>query len=512
MGDGHTWFQQMLEYGSTGNASNLFDPHHLVYNLVGYGFIKSSSFFGFVNELQSLQIFSILIASLGCVVLFFIVHRITNSFFIAALSGLLIGLSNGYWFFLNGEISVLATFFLMLAYYALITNSLDRTKAVLLSAAAVASAILLHQENVLFLPVMIYLIAVKEARQNRRSNIIYFLLTCGSIVGITYIVVGSLIFGLRSVGGFVSWVTFNLRLEGTSQWVSFNLLRNAPLAALGFLSSLIYFPWRYLITPSWWQPIDALLLVLSVYIISYLIYLLIKIVRFRAAIFSSYKIYFISALIWVFSYKLLFSLWNVPTHVEFHISTLPALCILISIALTTILRQARKIQSVHILAILFALAVATNNFFGHIQPSKTCSKSVIDLGIILNQQADSDDIFITANEPPPLLFTYFTNLQNIFLSPEEFPNGSDILKDVETLVENKIRQGKKVFFYRLVPDEFRLDKLNAAGHRLSASDFKKLQDAYKLDPVGRIIRTRGIPPHHFGESYDYFYRVYPKSI
>lgn len=311
LSDVHT-FDALTYLRDVEHRSDFFlHPHHLLYSPTGWLFWQSWRLFGYQGRSElPLQVLNVLVATACGLGLYHLTLRLTRSVLAALISAGIFFFSYANWYFaVEVEVYLLALAWQLLALALLIelvTRPRPRTAPCLGLAMGVAA--LYHQVNGLLVPVVVagVVLAPLSGRARLRTLVVAGLIA-GAIVALGYGIVGIGIKGIRSTDELRRWMFLYTQsgLWGqakTSRWVDLGVGLRATIstgAALPFwvgMVALLLLGWR-------------------------------AVRRWPSAV--------LICTIWIVGYAAFFIWWE-PDNIEFWISALLPLWLLLGLAVASI--------------------------------------------------------------------------------------------------------------------------------------------------------------------------------
>jgi hypothetical protein len=223
-------------------------PHHLAYHVLSKALYAFWQMWGWAGgSLLPFQILSVALSFLGLAVFYRITSRLTKSS-VALVVTALLALSHRYWLFsVDVEVYMLSLSFLILTmYYTLELQKHVSLRAGLVVGSLLGGAILAHQTNVLFLPIIaLAVMTSKSAALRQRIRVLLTLSVLAAVIVLIPYVISILVLRLDSWQAIVYWLTFYAHMD---RWGGFHPktlsmtvtgLRDAFIALSGGV------PWQY---------------------------------------------------------------------------------------------------------------------------------------------------------------------------------------------------------------------------------------------------------------------------
>lgn len=199
-------------------AYQIFHPHHLLYNPLGRLFYQWGIRHGAAwDGLLALQCFDTLIGTLGLVLAFHLMVRLTRDRLVALFTALGLSLTYSYWYFsTTPAVRILASVTPLFAWWMLSVTSRRPVLCGLAVGAAHALAVLGHQTNLLLVPAFLVGIWMEKERSWRQKTVTgaLYLATLGVWVAGAYAFVGRFLLSRVTFGGWIWWVTSYLHVSG----------------------------------------------------------------------------------------------------------------------------------------------------------------------------------------------------------------------------------------------------------------------------------------------------------
>lgn len=372
----------------SGNASDLFHPHHLVYEWCGWAVYHAALGLGYSGgPMLPVQVFNALTGALGIAVLWALLRRVVGR--VAAASGCgLLGFFYGYWWYsVEAEVYILSTLLLICSLTVAYHAAMDpRWKLFALLGGAQGFAILAHQTNVLFAIVAAGALFI-ASRSLPLGDVIRCALAyagAGIAIVVPPYVSAIAILRLRTLGDVYYWLTRYAQADVGGSWE----LLNIPKAVFGFGRALVGGHFLFALEPSRKLLLESfpsqslreeqflvrnfpdwlilLLLALSAVVIVALIVAVLGWLRQPKLDSPQARVLAILCITWFVPYALFF-LWWEPQNLEFWIAPLVPVVILFAL-LSSVheYRSRRRFLSTSVMILLSALISV--NFLGSVWP------------------------------------------------------------------------------------------------------------------------------------------------
>ena len=432
----------------SGRFSELFNPNHLLYNLIGLLSTKLLNIFNpSLPTVYACAYLNGLLGAVGLVIFFSVLRRFGIRTLVAFFYAVLLGSSFGYWAYATDSevavISAVAFFLFVLVLYRSYTKPTIRN--FIISGTVYALTVFAHQSNViLYVPIFLSFVIYK-----RWKGLIFFNISFFGVILVIYLAVGFLIIEVNNVSEFVNWVTriasnksgsWGLFSPLTPAWTIFGYLHYlvgghyilgisavSNLADNLFRSSFLtnhlkigksvplYLTYGLLLA-------TLVLVYLFIYHIIYLVRNCFRPIKLKLGVFFSAAF---------LTYASFFCWWN-PHHVEFLI--IPVSCLLLILAQVTPSRSSlcKAFYGFSLVGLLFVI-----NFFGSILPFHNETLDP-DLQLTLTlQKRYGNDTFILVNSDFGLRFiALYPNFLRIPYAPSVLEKD----ENVETLGEPFFRE------------------------------------------------------------------------
>jgi hypothetical protein len=435
-----------------GNLEALLNPHHLLFNVVGYFAFHLCRFMGIsTRAVYLLQLMNSVLGAAGIYILYYAFlallgwkgwdSRAAHTRFFASLLSLLIAFTAGYWLYaVEAEVYIPAVFFIILAFFILAksiaANRLSSSTLVSLGI-LIAFACLFHQTHIFFVPAVLILLSMQNS-SFWKGKVLYLLVPLFAIVCFSYLIAGYLTGHLESAGAFYSWIT--LYAHG-GVWGHLRIL-NIPSSFVG-LTRVFVLPGaiKNLVLSKYLDLNVALLLMGSIVFFSMLFINLFRFLLGFPSYIKAHRALVVFYLLWIAPYAL-FAFWWEPYNQEFWI---PVLVPAVGILSIPYIGDHERLLGKHSgwtylkLTIIFpAILLFLINFTGEILPNcriknneryQLCLKlKELDIG--------ADDLVIMPNDTPLLYYDYFFGIK---LKKLSFYLLDEKARDV---IEKEIREAK----------------------------------------------------------------------
>lgn len=321
-------------------GKDLFNPHHVLYHIVAYWLFNIlRPLFTHTPPHYLIEAMDAFWGTLILVTFFnFLRHRFRYDNFTAFIATCLPAFSFGMWFYsTNIEVYMPPLFFLLSALYVLTGEPLTKKK-IYLAIALHVLAILFHQVNILFTPIILFKIGQSRKNFSPWPVLLRYAILGGGAVLLTYAFIGRFVLGHKTVDEIVYWMKGYT--NQSSYWfpLGWSTLFNA-LVGLGHAFVGAHFVFRvpfieeavnkrfyyHNLTDELFLVQDVshraawILLILCGILFLIVLLLLIYIVRNRRLIYTTYKIVLMPLFLFLIIYSIFFYFW-MPENLEFWIA------------------------------------------------------------------------------------------------------------------------------------------------------------------------------------------------
>ena len=498
-------------------VNDIFHPHHLLHVPLAILWLKFLRFFSpNADALTLVTYLSTFFGSLTLCVFYSIMRwRLNLSKAVSAVATMLPGFSFAFWFYSSAvEIYMIPMFFLLLILYVL-TNENISARTFLWVGFLHAVAMLIHQSNILFLPIVIGAAYIYRKNENLSflKNLVFYAVTVIPLVVIPYFLVMIIALELGSPGEMIAWLT--TYGHESSYWMAPSL-RSIPMALRGFLRSIVGAHFISALNPvelsdskstvSSWQIPYAFLVrgidpVISKMFIAYT-------AIFFGTIIAKFGFHFRKiketmkfkkemltlSVIWFCSYALFFMFW-VPTNPDYWIPQSICGWLIFMIIGTPFKREIHKLGILSFSWLCFiAVFLFTLNFFGSINPLHKSEndyyyQNAKHLGSIVSKE----DVVITGQHY--LFSAYFKryvgcNQVSLDLVYELTGNDEEFLNEMHAVIDGNLDAGRKVIVSQ---EALELSIDNYIRNEKGTGDWNKLigelwlDKKYTIEPTGNEL-------------------------
>ena len=314
------------------NLERLLHPHHLLYNSVGAINLAVWQSFGWRgDDIVPLQIMNAVFGGVCVALVYMLVTRYTRPL-LALGAAMLLGLSHGDWLYsAEVEVYVLSVLFLVASLYAALRLRDRRWPFVL--GILYGGAMLAHQTNVLFLPVLVLARAAVSPRPTIKQ-ITIFAVMCALVVGIPYSLAAWLL-GLTTPHSVWHWLTTHGQIGAWGR-----VTDGTVVVALDGLRTTIVAGSLPTSMPVRWIMMTLLVLI-------------------SVGAYGVDRALARACMMWVVCYGIFFAWWE-PANIEFWIAVLPPMVMMLALVLHALPHHVRTTSAG--LLILLAVAVGWQNW------------------------------------------------------------------------------------------------------------------------------------------------------
>lgn len=474
------------------DASGLFLPRRILYRPVGYTFWQLLRLGGYEGgSLLPLQVLTAMFGALGIGTFFLVLRRLIREDSISLLITGGYALSYGYWVYSEDVYYIIiATFFVLLAFYLLVSMPERRycSKRLLLLALSSALAVCFWQTNIFFAPVIVLgLVGGSWRIRDKLKGAFCYLLSLGVILGGLYLGVGYFVGGCRSGEDFTSWMTtYSTALP---MWGVFDLsrLKDSAITVVATIVPLHYgFGLRSLLQG---EVVSSKLISLASLVSLILLFLGWGgwAIKNRRNFRGRYSPWLSVCLVWLISYAL-FNVWWDPYEVKWWIAPI----ITFWITLAFILTEVKRVQSTQRDRFAIALTglalgiIALANFTAVILPHHSSPNEDLEKALAFGNSMGPEDMLVSAAWDWTLYVPYFAqrNVLNLIAVSAEGRKAQEVL-DQE--IANCHRQGGQVFLidvYDYPDDQWTWLTYNTG---LVLNDFAKYERRGAWENEGEIV-------------------------
>jgi len=445
-------------------VEDLLQPHHLLYHVTTYAIFKFLKLIlPFVANHYLIEVVNAFWGA-GAVLMvnLFLRKRFHLKPITAFLGTCLPAFSFGIWFYsANIEVYMPSLFFMLLILYKL-TGDTFNSKTMTIVILLHALAILFHQVNIIFTPVILWKIWQKRKEIPVLKSLLLYSLCGGGLVIATYFIIGWGVLGHHDPKEFTTWIRGYT--TQTSYWFPLSI-KTAGNAAVGFGHALIgaHFVFRvafienYLNSKFFYHSLsDETFLVrnishaqaLFLLILSGILFLLIlisfiKTIRFAKKIYTDRK-QVVTPLIFTFLiYSAFFFFW-MPENLEFWFLQLVLFWIIIMAGITSTPTTGKLKNNLWIAAM--ALILITINYLGSIRWLQNIDNDYFFAKIkTAKEQANAKDLVILKD--PWIVKSYlirYSAAPTIMIpQPDSMMERSNVDKQIKSTLES----GNKIFLY-----------------------------------------------------------------
>lgn len=353
--------------GARGSVAPLFQPNHLVYNVVGYFAWRGLAWLEVsVRALYMLQALNAIIAAATVLLVWRILFAMTGSLRRSTALAALFAFSATWWkFATNVDAYIPSIFFLVLSFWFLLPDKRPRPMIIALLHTA---AMVLHQLALFFFPVAIVcLLRQQTEKHHRLKTVLQYMVTSGVLTACSFISA----FRLSRPENFWRWIT----THAEDSTFTFNVPRAIALSLNGTLR--LFFGGKILLLR-----LDTVMVLGIIALGTTLVLLMRSLVRLKRPARQDWKLLCTSLmigekqlLVWLAAY-ILFLLFWLPDNTFYRLFYLPALVFFFGSATNGTKTHSRALP-------LLVAAVFAWNFTFVIYPySRTASNEVLNFAML----------------------------------------------------------------------------------------------------------------------------------
>jgi hypothetical protein len=356
--DGIT-FAQAIEDAARLSPS-LVHPNHLIYNFAGYLFYKLLRALGAdIRALTALQILNSLLSAVCARVLFAILMDTLRSRYFSICLTVLFAFSATWWrFATDANAYIPSVLFLLISFYLVLPRRKPRP---LLTAFTFFIAMAFHQLAVFMFPVLmlgVYLQDEPTGLRGRVLNVAYFSLSATALIVAAYAGLFYLASGSFDLASFIRWTT-SYSPDANPE---FHVWSNLQYSVRGTVR--LFFGGRLNSLRGLWGPgIVVLVLCLIASILSFIFNLFKNLRPVKLRLETRQKTVLLLSLLWTAVYVVFLFFW-LPQNTFYRLFYLPALILLLGLALASVKGVHLETQTLG----AFVIAVALANFLFLIYP------------------------------------------------------------------------------------------------------------------------------------------------
>lgn len=448
--------------------NDIFHPHHLLHVSLSRFWISILRYFG--SSADTLTLLSYMSSFFGaltlCVIYTIYRKRLNLGILMSIVATSLPAFSFAFWFYSSVvEIYMIPMFFLILILYLLSGDDIS-WKTFLIAGAIHGIAMLIHQSNVLFFPVMIVaaFLCGKNIKSAIYKNIAAYAVVI-PVVAIPYLLIMKFGLNLNSPGEMFHWLT---KYGHESSYWNPPSLHSIPDALRGFLRSIVGMHFILALkeipsdsdTLTSWQiaysflmrdiskPVAYLLTFLSATMFSILVVMILSRIRGLKAAMQNCPILLSLSLAWFISYGLFFLFW-VPTNPDYWIPQ--SVCGWLILTMLWVARKSRF--TLPGLIIISALLFAAN-LTGSITPLHNPNNDYYYQYVKhLASVATEDDLIINGQHRIYSAYVKrYVGCNQVYLDLvyKYTESEEDFKKAFEYIINGNLRDGKRVLISREV--------------------------------------------------------------
>lgn len=442
------------------------------------------------------------------------------------LGGGLLAVSLAFWYFANGELHHFSLVIQQLIFFLVVrarARGTGPTPAALIGLGVLnALAVMCHQESFIFgFAVVALVMAGRPWGAGLRDAIIYT--AAGSLAtGVLAVLIGLGLAGLESGDDLLHWFFWIVyaahdphpyRLDNALGAVlrmvkgQLNALTvGVQVAADAARDTALLRERRVLVLAG--LGIATCALALAV---------LVDLFRPRRALPRPVAVAVVGCLAWIGAYKLLLHWWFWPTAPEYHMVTVPPLVLLL--LLGSIARPASPVVWRIGPALLLVAMVGAADFAGTIQPWARYARMKEGLAAHVRAEVGPEDLVVSAESGIDPLFERAGRTLRLKETFSGEPADAAFAR-VASAIDDRLRAGRRVFVYNLVPAPYTLIGIGhaaaARGDRApTAEDFasfkRALRERYALVPFAAYWEESREPLYLYGRHWERIWEVTRRS-
>lgn len=517
--DGYEWVA-LIE---AGRARDLLPAYHALPMYTVHGVRQLAAAAGLpLPALPLIQGVNAALAGAGAALMAATIGVIGGGVALQVLGGALLAVSLAFWYFANGELHHFslviqqAIFFLVVRARARGTGP---SPAGLIGLGALnALAVMCHQESFIFgFAVVALVMAGRPLGAGLRDAIVYTV--AGSVAtGVLAVVIGLGLAGLESGDELVRWFFWIVyAAHDPHPYRLDNALGAVLRMAKGQLTAL---------TVGVQVAADAardtallrerrVLVLAGLGIATCLVALalLVDLFRRRRALPPPVAVAAAGCLAWIGAYKLLLHWWFWPTAPEYHMVTLPPLVLLL--LLGSIARPTAPAAWTIGPALLLVAMVGAADFAGTIQPWARYARMKEALAAHVSAAVGPEDLVVSAESGIDPVFERAARTLRLKETFSGAPADAAFAR-VASAIDDRLRAGRRVFVYNLVPAPYTLIGIGhaaaARGERApTAEEFasfqRGLRERYALVPFAAYWEESREPLYLYGRRWERIWEV-----
>ncbi len=470
-----------------GEMKNLFHGNHLIYGFIGYLFHHLIRiFFGYAGTaLLSLQILNCLLGSIGVVLFFILMEKISKNITYAFFWSLFLAFSYSYWLwsmeaqvYLLGMVFILLLVILLLRYDSSFHRDHKPGKSILfILALCHGMAVLSHISHIIFIPVVcVCLWQYKSNRKRNLRNIFFYLVVLAAFCVVSYLLVIIVVLKIFSLRGIYLWFLGNALDVSTNSlsWhgqLSLNNLLKIPASLqdtiwinfkkVSFIKQLFPF-----------QIIKIAVNISKIFFYSALFYLFLGFGK----IYYKHKFMINLCFVWLICYSLFFSTWE-PGTIMYRMPELVPLYLLVFMSFSS-LHINKKIKFFCLSGYLLSLVFS--NFCGGIYPYSLNINNVnLERAFLVEENTSEEDLVLISGKGifaiGKVYIPYFARRQTLILNRFKEKDFSLLKK----IIFDKLARGNNVFFLSDISD-LRNKQLLSKNYRLFFCTEDKGLDLFQI--------------------------------
>lgn len=476
------------------HGKDLFNPHHVLYHIIAYWLFNIlKPIFTHTPPHYLLEAMDAVWGTLILVTFFnFLQYRFKYDRLTAFIATCLPAFSFGMWFYsTNIEVYMPPLLFLLSALYILTDEPLTKKK-IYLAIALHVLAILFHQVNILFTPIIVYKIWQSRKSFSPWPVLLRYAILGGGVVLLTYAIIGRFVLGHKTIDEIVYWMKgytnqstywfpvslgtlFNAVVGLTHAFVGAHFLFRVPFIEEAInkrfyyhnLTDELFLVQNVSHTMAW------ILLILSGILFLIVAVLLIHFIRRWKTVIAKYKTVLPPLLLFLVIYSIFFYFW-MPENLEFWIAQSVVFWLVLAGSCGAIDLPFHINRRIIFGAIAIMLLVI--NYYGSIKWLRSFKYDLFYAKVVpVKDIATKKDVIVL--EDPWITQSYLERYTkaNIVLIPEKDSIGQR--SKVDSILASAFNNKGKVFLYtektvmHAIRNQQYVDSLLSVGHLLDTINY-----------------------------------------
>jgi hypothetical protein len=466
---------------SPGLSKSLIHPHHLLYNVFGYGLYQITQLLGFhLRAIHVLQISNGIMSACCAWLLFRVARHIFRSILLATLLTLAFSFSATWWKYSTDADAYIPSVLLLLVCFNLLLTA-TKTRPIAL-ALAHAAGMCLHQLAIFFYPVIVIGILLRPGQSSLRQRWCWVLEYSG-VASLITLATNYYCFHLQTgssgLVAFSRWLTSYVQGPDSYSF-NFDLLSNLGYTLRAQVR--LFFEGRF----NWIEGVVSFPLIVLIGVLVVLILMLgwrffralpaLQRPRFTAKIDERFQPLAAICVVWLSVYVVFLFFWY-PYFTPYRVFSLPPLICLGGVLL------AQKSQELRTNVAMLVAAMAISNFVFFIFPLSH-SEKYPPLSFALNMRHNwpaNTLIYFTKSNADNQMIRYF----NSSTDWRSLDRGASV-DMFESELHTAYRNGATVWFETSAIDEINSTKEGAAwlaAHTTNGCSQKLANDSYRIEFV-----------------------------